>query len=107
VRRVLVAQGLRVLFVEGGGVTVSRFLAQGLLDRLHVALAPVLIGEGRRGVHLPASGRMADCLRPAGRVVRLGEDMLWDFDLSGAGGRHGDQVDVPDTQARSFEGGGA
>jgi riboflavin-specific deaminase-like protein len=82
VRRVLAAQGLRVLFVEGGGVTVSRFLAQGLLDRLHLALAPVLIGEGRRGVRLPASITMADCLRPGGRIVHLGEDVLWDFDLT-------------------------
>jgi len=105
--RVLVAQGLRVLFVEGGGVTVSRFLAQGLLDRLHVALAPVLIGEGRRGVRLPASSTMAECLRPGGRIVRLGEDVLWDFDLSGAGRRHGDQVDMADAQAGSLDGGGA
>ncbi|MBL8343987.1 MAG: RibD family protein [Rubrivivax sp.] len=97
VRRVLVAQGLRVLFVEGGGVTVSRFLAQGLLDRLHVALAPVLIGEGRRGVRLPASSTMADCLRPGGRIVRLGDDVLWDFDLSASPGRSegtGRAVDV-------------
>lgn len=84
VRRVLVAQGLRVLFVEGGGVTVSRFLAQGLLDRLHLALAPVLIGEGRRGVRLPASRTMADCLRPGGCIVRLGADVLWDFPFPGS-----------------------
>ncbi|MBI5722015.1 MAG: RibD family protein [Burkholderiales bacterium] len=115
VRHVLVAQGLRVLFIEGGGVTVSRFLAQGLLDRLHLALAPVLIGEGRRGVRLPASSCLADCLRPGGRIVRLGGDVLWDFDLSpspsgsasGAGRRHGDELDVADAQVRAFEGGGA
>lgn len=85
VRRTLVAHGLRVLFVEGGGVTVSRFLAQRMLDRLHLALAPVLIGEGRRGVRLAASGTMADCLRPGGRTVRLGEDVLWDFALTPGG----------------------
>lgn len=80
--RTLVARGLRVLFVEGGGNTVSRFLAQGLLDRLHLALAPVLIGEGRRGVRWQASRTMADCLRPGARVVRLGEDVLWDIQLA-------------------------
>jgi diaminohydroxyphosphoribosylaminopyrimidine deaminase / 5-amino-6-(5-phosphoribosylamino)uracil reductase len=84
-RRALVAQGLRLLFVEGGGVTVSRFLAQGLLDRLHLALAPVLIGEGRRGVRLSARSTMADGLRPGGRTVRLGEDVLWDFALEPGG----------------------
>ena len=81
----LVTEGLRVIFVEGGGVTVSRFLAQGLLDRLHLAVAPVLIGEGRRGLNLLASGTMADCLRLNGRVVRLGDDQLWDFDLARTG----------------------
>lgn len=117
----LVVQGLRVLFVEGGGVTVSRFLEQGLVDRLHLALAPVLIGEGRRGVRLPASGTMADCLRPGGRVVRLGEDMLWDFDLAarrqplgdeqGSGlvavAGHGDEVDMTHAQRRLLDGRGA
>jgi riboflavin-specific deaminase-like protein len=110
--RALVAQGLRVLFVEGGGVTVSRFLAQGLLDRLHLALAPVLIGEGRRGVHLPASGTMAECLRPRGRVVRLGDDQLWDFALvsrpsAGAPQRPRDEVEMADAQPRAGHGGAA
>ena len=40
----LEARGLHVLFVEGGGVTVSRFIAQGCLDRLHLSVAPVIIG---------------------------------------------------------------
>lgn len=106
-RRALAAQGLRVLFVEGGGVTVSRFLAQCQVDRLHLTLAPVLIGEGRRGVRLPASGTMADCLRPAGRIVMLGDDVLWDFALSGAAGGQGEEVDMADAQACRGDGGGA
>jgi riboflavin-specific deaminase-like protein len=79
----LAQRGLRVLFVEGGGVTVSRFLAAGLLDRLHLVVAPVLIGEGRRGLQGPARQRMADCPRPPARVMALGEDQLWDLDLRG------------------------
>jgi diaminohydroxyphosphoribosylaminopyrimidine deaminase/5-amino-6-(5-phosphoribosylamino)uracil reductase len=75
------ARGLYRLFVEGGGVTVSRFLQQGLLDRLQITVAPLIIGEGRRGVTLPASDRLADALRPAHRVYRMGEDVLFDCDL--------------------------
>ncbi len=75
-------RGLQVLLVEGGGVTVSRFLAHGGLDRLHLAVSPVLIGSGRPGLQLPArTGAMADCQRPAGRVFQLGGDVLWDLDL--------------------------
>jgi len=77
----LAARGLRVLFVEGGGITVSRFFGAGVLDRLHLAVAPVLIGNGRRGLQVPAHAAMADCPRPPARMVVLGDDMLWDLDL--------------------------
>ncbi len=80
----LQALGLRLLFVEGGGATVSCFLRQGALDRLHLAVAPVFIGAGRRGLSLPAFPAMADCLRPPCRTLRMGEDVLWDLALRGA-----------------------
>ncbi|MBL0946222.1 MAG: RibD family protein [Hydrogenophaga sp.] len=83
----LAARGLRVLFVEGGGVTVSRFFAAGLLQRLHLSVAPVLVGEGRRGLRVPPHAVMADCPRPPARMVVLGDDVLWDLDLAaGAAG---------------------
>lgn len=75
------ARGLTRLFVEGGGVTVSRFLAQRCLDRLHLAVAPVIIGDGRPGLRFPGPARLADCLRPHCRVHRMGPDHLWDLDL--------------------------
>ena len=79
-------RGLRRLFVEGGGVTVSVFLAAWLLDRLQVAVAPLLIGEGRRGLSLPAGVPLGDCLRPDCRVFRMGADILFDCDLRGPRG---------------------
>ena len=42
-------RGLFSVFVEGGGETVSRFLEAGLLDRLHIAIAPLITGSGRPG----------------------------------------------------------
>jgi len=77
----LAARGLKLLFVEGGGVTVSRLLQQGCLDRLHLVVAPVIIGAGRRGLQLPAFARMGDCPRPRAHVVPMGDDVLWDLDL--------------------------
>jgi riboflavin-specific deaminase-like protein len=71
-------RGLRRLFVEGGGLTVSSFLGAGLLDRLQVAVAPLLIGAGRRGLSLPALDALGDCLRPPCRVFRMGADILFD-----------------------------
>src|SRR5687767_6820134 len=45
--RALAARGFRRLLIEGGANTVSRFLAAGCLDRLHVVVAPVILGSGR------------------------------------------------------------
>jgi len=82
----LAARGLTRLFVEGGGVTVSRFLAAGLLSRLQIAVAPLIIGQGRPGLSLPRTERLADALRLAPRIFRMGADMLYDLDLTPADG---------------------
>ena len=70
--------GLRQILIEGGAETVSRFLANGCLDRLHVSVAPVLVGGGRSGVTLDRVQGLADCLRPDIDVHRLGDDVLFD-----------------------------
>ncbi|VTU15523.1 2,5-diamino-6-ribosylamino-4(3H)-pyrimidinone 5'-phosphate reductase [Variovorax sp. SRS16] len=77
----LARRGLAVLFVEGGGITVSHFIAQGCLDRLHLSVAPVIIGGGRPGLQLPRSNAMRECMRPSNRAFRMGGDVLWDLDL--------------------------
>lgn len=76
------ARGLQLLFVEGGGVTVSRFLAQGCLHRLHLAVAPLIIGNGRPGLRFMGAERLGDCPRPGFSVVPMGRDQLWDLDLA-------------------------
>jgi len=79
--RVLHARGCARVFIEGGGVTVSDFLALDLLDRLHIAIAPLLIGDGRPAIRLPPRDALGDCHRPPCRVFRMGEDVLFDCDL--------------------------
>lgn len=75
------ARGLGRVFIEGGGLTVSRFLAAGLLDRLHVTVAPLLLGSGIPAFTLPAVARPEDGRRLAWTVHRLGADTLFDIDL--------------------------
>lgn len=81
----LAARGVRRVFVEGGGVTISRFLAAGRLDRLHLVIAPVLLGAGRPGLDLPLGALPAACPRPAHTRHALGADTLYDLDLSTLG----------------------
>lgn len=72
------------IFIEGGGVTVSMFLEANLLDRLHVAIAPLIIGDGRPAIRLSSRAGLDDCPRPRYRVFRMGGDVLFDCELSGA-----------------------
>ena len=75
-------RGLRRLFVEGGGITVSRFLRAGLMDRLHIAVAPILIGGGRPTIGHALGESLADCPRPAVQIHAMGLDWLFDCDFS-------------------------
>ena len=100
--RLLAAQGLPRVFVEGGGRTVSAFLAAGCLDRLHLTIAPVILGSGIPAFSLPSAERIAQGLRFHWTAHPLGEDMLFDVALDRArpgvctprpisGGPHGAQ----------------
>jgi len=80
--RVLRERQCARVFVEGGGVTVSLFLAAHLLTRLHVAIAPLLIGDGRPAIRLAGRAALGDCHRPRYRVFRMGGDILFDCDLA-------------------------
>lgn len=77
---ILRERGLTAIFVEGGGDTVSRFMTQGALDRLHLTVAPALLGEGRRAVRLPGRA-MGNALRPPVHHISMGDDVLFDLDL--------------------------
>jgi diaminohydroxyphosphoribosylaminopyrimidine deaminase/5-amino-6-(5-phosphoribosylamino)uracil reductase len=72
------------IFVEGGGVTVSAFLEANALDRVQVAIAPLIIGDGRPAIRLPARAALRECHRPRYRVFRMGTDVMFDCDLTDA-----------------------
>jgi diaminohydroxyphosphoribosylaminopyrimidine deaminase / 5-amino-6-(5-phosphoribosylamino)uracil reductase len=74
-------RGLRRIFVEGGGVTVSRFLAAGALDRLHVTVAPLVMGGGVPAFPLPPVERLEEGRRFAWTAHRIGADVLLDIPL--------------------------
>ena len=78
----LFAMGLTSLFIEGGGMTVSRFLQAGVLTRLQITVAPILIGDGIPGITLREISDLSGALRPPCRTVSLGQDVMFDFDMS-------------------------
>ncbi|MDS4010961.1 MAG: RibD family protein [Defluviicoccus sp.] len=71
-------RGLRSFLVEGGAATVSAFIAAGVVDRLQLMVAPLILGSGRPGLQLPRIARVDEGLRPRLSVHRLGDDVLFD-----------------------------
>ncbi|MFL5333906.1 MAG: RibD family protein [Geminicoccaceae bacterium] len=75
----LAERGMTRLLIEGGGVTVGRFLEAGLLDRLQLAVSPVIIGAGRPALPVHPADRLDQAIRPACVRHLLGEDVLFDL----------------------------
>jgi len=74
-------RGLRRIFIEGGGITVSQFLGAGALDRLHICVAPMIIGSGRPAVVLPQVSSLADSHFLKVSHFDSGPDILFDCEL--------------------------
>lgn len=74
--------GLNHVLIEGGGITIAQFLEAGLLSRLHVAVAPLLIGSGPTGLTTSPVPCLAEALRPKTEVYSLGSDVLFDCALA-------------------------
>lgn len=77
----LAQRGLKRILVEGGARTIARFIDANLVDRLHVAIAPVIIGSGPCGISLPPIAQLCNAHRPAAEVYSLGSDVLFDCRL--------------------------
>jgi 5-amino-6-(5-phosphoribosylamino)uracil reductase len=62
----LAARGVRRLMVEGGGTVHAQFLSAGLADELHLAIAPIFVGD-------PAAPRIAGAPGAPHHRMRLAE----------------------------------
>ena len=77
----LSTRGFKRILIEGGGVTISRFLQDGALNRMHVCVAPLVIGSGLPAISLPSITHLDQALRPPCRHYSMGDDVLFDLDL--------------------------
>jgi len=79
----LAERGLNRVLIEGGGQTVSRFIDAGALDRLHLLIAPLLIGSGPAGIDLAPVERLAEAQRPPMASYELGGELVVDVCFEG------------------------
>jgi riboflavin-specific deaminase-like protein len=78
----LAERGFRRILIEGGANTVSRFLAARCLDRLHIVIAPIIIGAGPSSIALAPIAKLDEALRLSIRAHVLGDEILLDCDLA-------------------------
>ncbi|WJH41580.1 RibD family protein [Aliirhizobium terrae] len=92
-------RGLKSVLVEGGATTIARFMDKGLIDRLHVSIAPIIIGSGPAGINLPPIDLLSDAKRPSVTVHNIGTDIVFDCDLragdTAASLENRDEIPVP------------
>ncbi len=74
--------GLKSFLIEGGAQTVSRFLDAGAVDRLHMLVAPAILGSGKPGISLKPIARLSEAIRPRAAIHVLADgDVLFDCDM--------------------------
>ena len=79
--------GTATLLVEGGARVITSMLAAGVVDRLIVGVAPLIIGEGTEAVRRLGVERIVDGIRLDKRSIHaVGDDVLlaWDVVAKGA-----------------------
>jgi riboflavin-specific deaminase-like protein len=75
-------QGFRTVFVEGGAKIITSFLRAGLVHRMVVVIAPVIIGRGVEAVGDLEITSLDQALRPRrSRTRRLGRDRVWELEF--------------------------
>jgi riboflavin biosynthesis pyrimidine reductase len=79
----LAERGMRRILIEGGANTVSRFFQARCLDRLHIMVAPIILGSGRPSFTLPPIARVDEATLMPMCAHPLGDEVLFDCDLSG------------------------
>ena len=78
----LAQRGFLRILVEGGAHTVSRFIAAGCMDRLHVMVAPTMLGSGQSGITLKPIQTADQALRAPMKAHLIGDEVLLDCDLT-------------------------
>jgi riboflavin-specific deaminase-like protein len=86
--------GVETLLVEGGARVITSLLRAGVVDRLIVAVAPTIIGQGTEAVGPLGVTSVADGIRLVNRSMHvLGDDVLLAGDISAAAGHERDGPD--------------
>ena len=71
----------KIVFIEGGGKTISRFYKKDLLDKLHLCISPIILGEGISSFVIPKQRSLKEVDEHKISYIKMGSDILCDIDL--------------------------
>jgi riboflavin-specific deaminase-like protein len=84
VLRELAKLGVSTVLVEGGSGVITRFLAERLVRRLVVVIAPIIIGDGVQAVGDLEVNDLSRAPRATSRsVTTMGDDVVWELSFDG------------------------
>jgi riboflavin biosynthesis pyrimidine reductase len=72
----------KIIYIEGGGSTISNFYNNKLLNKIHLCISPVIIGQGRNSFILPKIKSLKNIKDNKIKYFKMGKDILCDIDLS-------------------------
>ena len=72
----------KIVFIEGGGSTVSDFYNKDILDRLHICISPSILGKGRSSFITQRRKSFDNVWNHKIKYSKMGKDILCDIDLS-------------------------
>ena len=94
----LTARGCPKILIEGGPRTLSLAVEGGVVDALHIMVAPMLMGSGKPGFTLPPIEKLTDAISPASTTHIFDDgDVLFACDLRG---KRAAVIGFPDSKGR-------
>ena len=74
--------GLMSIYIEGGGGIITSFLRAGLVDRMLIVTAPLLIGKGIEAIGDLGTKALTEAIVPEiSSFKAAGKDLIWDLTL--------------------------
>ena len=71
----------RIIFIEGGGYTISDFYKKNILNRLHLCISPTIIGDGKNSFLIEKRKLIKDFKKHKIQYFKMGNDILCDIEL--------------------------
>jgi len=76
----LASRGCARVLVEGGAGIITSFLKTGMVGRILIVTAPIIIGQGIEAIGDLGIGRLEDAFKPLSfQVETVGQDVVWDL----------------------------